>query len=418
MGVRLPKITNLDEYFNCLANGKPTYEYLKLLKDKNLSCQVGGWINLSKNELDFLYEKHPDLRGASGSTLLGVLSGLAAWKNAKLELRSLSDNTLDYKCGVIIGSGFSTYDYNIDIIGPKVNNLKSKKIGSLAVQNMMNSNCSSHLAALIGAGNISLGVSNSCCSSTDAIVMAYDRIRFGFADRMLIGGVEESSVYIWSAFDSMRVLANKYNDSPHLASRPMSDMPNGFVPSGGSGAVVLESLESAISRNATILGEIKSGVSLCGGQKNNGSMTYPNVDAVIKCITNTIDLASVNPADIDLINGHLTSTKADVLEISNWVNVFKKYKSKLPNIQALKSIIGHTLGAAGVIETIASLMQIERQCIFPTINSNDLHPKILELIGDKCVVRKCQQTQIDNIINANFGFGDVNSCIMISKYLK
>ena len=216
----------------------------------------------------------------------------------------------------------------------------------------------------------------------------------------------------------MRVMTYKHNETPEKGSRPMSATASGFVPGSGAGALVLESLESALERKATIYAEVLGGNINSGGQRNGGTLTASNKEAVQKCITDAILDASISPNEIDLINGHLTATSKDSLEIENWTKALQRKGNNFPLINSLKSQVGHCLAASGAIESVASVIQIKEQFVFPNINCVDVHPEILDLISEEKIPRRMIKKEIQILAKASFGFGDVNACIIFKKYIE
>jgi 3-oxoacyl-(acyl-carrier-protein) synthase len=280
----------------------------------------------------------------------------------------------------------------------------------------MNSGVSAFLAAKLGLGNQVTTNSSACATGTESILMGYDRIVSGQAKRMLVGSTSDSGPYIWGGFDAMRVCTFKHNDTPEKGSRPMSATASGFVPGSGAGALLLEDLESALERNATIYAEVLGGNCNSGGQRGKGTMTAPNSIAVQKCIQDALLQANTKSHEIDLINGHLTATSKDSLEISNWVKALKLEKDNFPYINSLKSMIGHCISASGSIESVATVLQIKNDFIFPTINCEDVHFEILELIPKEKIAQKMIKKSINITVKASFGFGDVNACVVFKKY--
>jgi 3-oxoacyl-[acyl-carrier-protein] synthase-1 len=234
---------------------------------------------------------------------------------------------------------------------------------------------------------------------------------------MLVGSSSDSSLYTWGGFDAMRVMTYKHNETPEKGSRPMSETASGFVPGSGSGALVLESLESALERKATIYAEVLGGNINSGGQRNGGTLTAPNAEAVQKCIVDALLDSEILAAEIDVINGHLTATSKDALEIENWTNALQRKGTDFPYINSLKSMVGHCLAAAGAIESVASVLQIKEQFVFPNINCEDIHPEISELIDTQKIPTKMIEKDINVIAKASFGFGDVNACVIFKKYI-
>jgi 3-oxoacyl-(acyl-carrier-protein) synthase len=265
-------------------------------------------------------------------------------------------------------------------------------------------------------GNRIVATSAACATGTQAILMGYEYIQQGVARRMVVGSSEHVDPYIFGAFDSMRILSRKFNHAPEQASRPMSQSAGGFVPGSGSGALILEDLDFALARNAKIYAELLGGACNSGGQRNGGSMTAPAAPGVIRCISDAVAKAGVNPDSIDLISGHLTATAADALEIQNWCLALGRNGRNFPAVNSLKSMIGHSLSAAGSIESVAAVLQIVHQFVHPNINLEDPNPEILRQIDIGCLPTTMVEREIRTVAKANFGFGDVNACLIFSKY--
>ena len=231
---------------------------------------------------------------------------------------------------------------------------------------------------------------------------------------MLCGGTEGSSHYAWAGFDSMRVLCRTHNDEPERASRPLSASAGGFVPGSGAGILHLESLESAEARGARIYAEVLAGAINCGGHRSGGSMTAPNSEGVQRCIQQAVEDAAIDPEAIDVINGHLTATGADANEVASWASALDRTPETFPVISSTKSMTGHGLGAAGGLEAVACILMLERGFVHPSTNCEDVHPEI-EAYADSIphVVR--EMPELNTIVKASFGFGDVNSCAIFRR---
>jgi len=233
-----------------------------------------------------------------------------------------------------------------------------------------------------------------------------------------VGSCSDDGAYIWGGFDAMRVMTYKYNESPEKGSRPLSETASGFVPGSGAGALVLESLESALEREATIYAEVLGGNVNSGGQRNGGTMTAPNSEAVQKCIVDAMKDAKISPNEIDSINGHLTATIKDPTEIENWTKALNRKDNEFPYINSLKSMVGHCLAAAGAIEIVATVLQLKHQFVFPNINCEDVHPDIIKLISKEKIPTEMIHKELNIIAKASFGFGDVNGCVIFRRYLE
>lgn len=198
----------------------------------------------------------------------------------------------------------------------------------------------------------------------------------------------------------------------------MSASASGFVPGSGAGALLLETLESALDRKATIYAEVLGGNVNSGGQRKSGSMTAPNSTAVQRCIADAIKNTGVKAKDIDTINGHLTATSKDFTEIENWSQALGLKGANFPYVNSLKSMVGHCLAAAGSIESVASVLQIHEDFIFPNTNCEDLNPEISTLISANRIPQVVIKKEVNLLAKASFGFGDVNACLIFKKYLK
>ncbi|MEA1935698.1 MAG: beta-ketoacyl synthase N-terminal-like domain-containing protein, partial [Thermodesulfobacteriota bacterium] len=280
---------------------------------------------------------------------------------------------------------------------------------------VMNSGTSACVAGLLALGNQVTSNSSACSTGTEAIFDGMMRIRMGLAKRMLAGGSEGPSPYIWSGFDSMRVLSRKFNDKPEAASRPMSASASGFIPGSGAGVLMLEDLESALQRGARIYAEVLGGAVNCGGHRSGGTMTAPNPEGVQRCIRSAISDAGITPQQIDAISGHLTATFSDPGEVKSWFLALEREIDDFPYINAAKSMIGHCLGATGAIESIAVVLQLYKGFLHPSINCEDVHPEIAAF-ADKIPQTLMEYPDLKVIIKAGFGFGDVNSCLIFKKW--
>jgi 3-oxoacyl-[acyl-carrier-protein] synthase-1 len=350
---------------------------------------------------------------ASG-ILDGVMAGIDAWEDAGLKLGDVNEEP-DWDSGMIYGIGSIAADKLRDGV-VLIDKLQVKRLGSNFVIQTMPSGISAYLAGKLGIGNQATTNSSACATGTESILMAYDRIKAGKAKRMLAGGTNDSSPYTWAGFDALRVTTYKHNHEPEKASQPMGRGASGFVAGSGSGAMVLESLESALERGVHIYAEILGGDINTGGQKGDGSMTLPNSVGVQRCIKEAIKDAGITADDIDLINGHLTSTGKCNLEIKNWSEALNRKGKDFPYITALKSMIGHTLGAAGAIESIAAVLQLEEGFLIPNLNCDDIDPVISALVDEEKITKVYTKKDLNIIAKSSFGFGDVNACVIYKKY--
>ena len=413
LGVVAPNGVGLDAFTHSIRNGISGICHDSELERLQFSCQIAGKPQVDA-ALALNYFSELELRNFNSSGILyGVIAAVDAWKDAGLTIETTE--TPDWNSGVVFGTGTSGIDKFRECIY-KIDDFQTRKLGSTAVAQTMNSGVSAYIGGKLGLGNQVTTNSSACTTGTESIMMAYDRIQSGQAKRMIAGSTSDSGPYIWGGFDAMKVCPFKHNDSPEKGSRPMSGSASGFVPGSGAGALILENLEDALARGANIYAEVIGGSVNSGGQRGEGTMTAPNSIAVQKCITDALRNANITSNEIDAINGHLTATSKDSLEIKNWTEALQRKGADFPYINSLKSMVGHCLSAAGSIESVASVLQIHHQFIFPNLNCDDVHPEIKELINMSRIPLKYIAAELNTIIKASFGFGDVNGCVVFKKF--
>ena len=413
MGVVAPNAVGLDNFLEAIKQGRSGITFHQKLQDLKFSCCIGGIPSVSE-ELKSQYLTPLQLRGFdSAGILYGCIAGMDAWKDAGFVIDK--NSPIDYDSGMVFGTGTSGIEKFREAIY-KLDDQKVKRLGSTVVVQTMASGISAYLGGILGMGNQVTTNSSACTTGTEALLMGFERIQVGRASRMLVGSCSDDGAYIWGGFDAMRVMTYKHNETPEKGSKPMSAEASGFVPGSGAGALVLESLESALERKATIYAEVLGGNINSGGQRNGGTMTAPNSEAVQKCIEDAMKDANITGADIDAINGHLTATIKDPLEIENWSKALGRKGEEFPVINTLKSMVGHCLAAAGAIENVATVLQLKHQFVFPNINCEEVHPDILKLISKEKIPTKMTPQKLNIIAKASFGFGDVNGCIIFKKY--
>lgn len=413
LGVVAPNGVGLDAFTHAIKNGISGIKHDAELERLQFSCQIAGKPEIS-TEFALNYFSELELRNFNSSGILyGVIAGIDAWADADLSIEINEEP--DWESGTIFGTGTSGIDKFRESIY-KIDDFQTRRLGSTAVAQTMNSGVSAYLGGKLGLGNQVSTNSSACTTGTESILMAFERIKSGQAKRILAGSTSDSGPYIWGGFDAMRVCTFKHNDSPENGSRPMSGSASGFVPGSGAGALVLEDLESALERGAKIYAEVLGGNVNSGGQRGSGSMTAPNSVAVQKCIKSAIENAVIQPDDIDAINGHLTATTKDSLEIQNWSEALGRSGVNFPYINSLKSSVGHCLSGAGSIESVASILQLHQGFIFPNRNCEDINPEITALIDSSRIPQKLIEKELNIVAKASFGFGDVNGCVIFKKY--
>ena len=413
MGVCAPNGMHLEEFGQNLSNGISGIRFVPELKELNFGCQIAGFPIFEESYINNYFTSLQQ-RGLKASGLIyGVIAGKDAWLDAGLEPNN-SEHP-DWDSGIIFGTGILGVDKFREAIY-LVDEGQVRRLGSTSVVQTMASGISAYLGGILGCGNQVTTNSSACSTGTEGLLMAFDRIQLGKAKRILVGSCSDSGPYVWGGFDAMRILPRTYNDRPELASRPMSASAAGFVPASGAAALVVESLDSAKQRGARIYAEIIGGSVNSGGQRSGGSLTAPNNESVQRCIREAVINANIEPADIDGINGHLTATIKDPTEIHNWKQALELPAEKFPYINSFKSTIGHGLAAAGSMECVGAVLQIDRGEIFRNVNCEDLHDEIKSTIDAEKIPVKSIQSNPKVIAKASFGFGDVNACVIFKAY--
>ena len=414
MGVAAPNAHGLDNFEQALREGRSGIRFQPLLEELKFACQIAG-VPENFDAIRKSYFDHEKLMSINDNIGYASVSAVDAWMDAGFSMPDSNDETVDWDTGVIAGSGIGGMDTIAQSVVPMVNERRVRRLGSRIVEQVMNSGTSARIGGLIGAGNKVTSNSSACSTGNEAIIDALWRIRTGLAKRMIAGGSEGATPYIWAGFDAMRVICRKFNDNPAAGSRPLSATACGFVPGSGGAMLVLEDLEAALNRKARIYAEVVGGAVNSGGQRMGGSMTAPNPEGVKRCIRMAVADAGIDPHQVDAINGHLTATYADPLEVKNWAEALERTPADFPYINSTKSLIGHCLGAAGAIESVAAVLQVYRGFIHPSINCEDVHPDIMPFAAR--IPQKCMEfPELKYLAKAGFGFGDVNSCIIFKKW--
>jgi len=414
MGIVAPNAHGLADYEDALRQGRSGIRFIPELKELNFACQIGG-VPQDFDTIRRNYFDHEKLLAMNDNIGYAAVAAVDAWKDAGLAVPESGDDRVDWDTGAILGSGIGGMDTIAIQVVPTVNQGKVRRLGSCIVEQVMNSATSASIAGILALGNQVTSNSSACSTGNEALIEGMWRIRTGLAKRMLSGGSEGPSPYIWAGFDSMKVTCRKFNENPERGSRPMSASAGGFVPGSGAAVLVLEELESALERGARIYAEVLGGAVNCGGHRMGGSITAPNREGVKRCIRTAVADAGIEPGEIDAINGHLTATFADPVEVENWSKALGLGPKDFPYINSTKSLVGHCLGAAGAVECVAVVLQLYKSFLHPSANCEDIHPDIADY-ADKVPQTCADVPGLRTIAKAGFGFGDVNSCVLFRKW--
>jgi 3-oxoacyl-[acyl-carrier-protein] synthase-1 len=277
-----------------------------------------------------------------------------------------------------------------------------KKIGPTSVPKVMCSTNSATLSTYFKIKGVNYSISSACSTSAHCIGNAYELIQLGKQDRIFAGGGEELDWTLSALFDAMPALSSKYNDDPTKASRAFDSQRDGFVIAGGGGVVVLEELETAIKRNAKIYAEIVG----YGATSDGYDMVQPSGEGAARCML----MATKDIKKVDYINAHGTSTPVgDKAELKAIKEVFK---NEIPFISSTKSLSGHSLGAAGVHESIYTLLMMNNNFLSESANIEELDE---DANGMNILTSRIDE-KINTAMSNSFGFGGPNASLVFRRY--
>ncbi|MBU2328927.1 MAG: beta-ketoacyl-ACP synthase I [Alphaproteobacteria bacterium] len=365
--------------------------------ENGFRCQVWGKPTLDPTEL-------VDRRA------MRFLSQGGAWNHVAMK-QAIADAGLeeaDYaqneRVGIIMGSGGPSTKQIVEAADIVRQNKSPKRIGPFAVPKAMSSTASATLATWFKLHGVNYSISSACSTSAHCIGNAYEMIQWGKQDMVFAGGHVDLDWSMSSLFDAMGAMSSKYNDTPSTASRAYDVSRDGFVIAGGAGVLVLEELEHAKARGAKIYAEITG----YGATSDGYDMVAPSGEGAMRCMRQALSTVT---GEVDYINTHGTSTPVgDSKEIGAIREVFG---DKIPHIQSTKSLTGHSLGAAGVQESIYGLLMMQEKFIGESAHITELDP---EFEGVPIVRKRIDNAKIDTVLSNSFGFGGTNATLVFQRH--
>jgi 3-oxoacyl-[acyl-carrier-protein] synthase-1 len=380
-----------------LREAKSGISFSSDFAEHGFKCQVWGRPSLDPTDL-------VDRRA------MRFLSQGGAWNHVAMK-QAIADSGLpesdisgNERTGIIMGSGGPSTRTLIEAAEITIKNNSPKRIGPFAVPKAMSSTASATLATWFKIHGVNYSISSACSTSAHCIGNAAEMIQWGKQDIMFAGGHEDLDWTMSNLFDAMGAMSSKYNATPDTASRAYDIDRDGFVIAGGAGVLVLEELEHAKARGAKIYAEIVG----YGATSDGYDMVAPSGEGAIRCMRQA--LATVK-GDIDYINTHGTSTPVgDSKEIGAIREVFPE---KIPHIQSTKSLTGHSLGAAGVQESIYSILMMQERFIGESAHIANLDP---EFEGVPIVRKRIDDAKMDIVLSNSFGFGGTNATLVFQRY--
>ena len=365
-------------------------------------CRFAAQVKDFEPKIHFNNEK--DARRADRYSQLAMASAKEAVKHAGLDVSKVPGD----RVGVLVGSGIGglkslgDQDENLILKGPN-------RVSPFMIPMMISNMAAGLISIEFGFAGPNFSVVTACATSNNCIGEAWRLIRDDEADIIVAGGSEAACVPLgMSGFAAMRALSTR-NDEPERASRPFDKDRDGFVMGEGAGVVIVEELEHAKKRGATILAEL-TGYGLTADAFH---MTSPSGVGAVKAMQNSLKRARISPEKVDYLNAHGTSTPVgDIAETEAIKTVFGDHARKMP-VSSTKSMTGHLLGAAGAVELIACIKAIETGIIPPTINLDNPDPQCdLDYVPNKA-----REARVDIALSNSFGFGGHNATILVQRFV-
>ena len=395
MGIVSSIGTNKQEVLESLREGRSGFEFSEEYQKLGFRSHVHGGIQLSLAELI----DRKILRFMGQAAAYAYLAMREAIEDARLEQEQVSNP----RTGIIMGSGGGSPENIVnatDILRSK----GPKRIGPYMVPRTMTSTVSACLATPYKIKGVNYSIGSACATSSHCIGNAMELIQWGKQDLVFAGGGEEIHWSTTMLFDAMGALSSKYNDQPQSASRPYDANRDGFVISGGAGVVVLEELEHALQRGATIYAVLVG----YGATSDGYDMVAPSGEGAMRCMQQALETVE---APLDYINTHGTSTPAgDIQELEAIREVLP---DAVPPISSTKSLTGHALGAAGVNEAIYCLLMQNHNFIAASANIETLDPRAE---GMPIVRERRDNVSLDTVMSNSFGFGGTNASLVFQRY--
>ena len=402
MGIVSPLGIGLENNWAAICQGKSGIGPITKFDTSEYPCKIAGEV---KNFDPDAYIDKKDQKKMDIFIQFALAAGTMAIKQSGLVI---DESTAD-RVGVLVGSGLgglSTIEkYHTMLLknGPK-------KVSPFFVPMLIVNLAPGQISIYFGCRGPNSSVVTACATGNHSIGEAFRIIQRGDADAMIAGGVESTITPLAVAgFCALKALSTR-NDEPQKASRPFEKNRDGFVMSEGAGILVLEDLEKAQQRNASIFAEIVGFG--CNADAYHITAPSPNGEGAAKCMQLTLDDAGLKPEDIDYINAHGTSTPMnDLSETMAMKTVFRDHIKNLP-VSSTKSMTGHLLGASGGVEAIFSLLAIRDSIIPPTINYEEPDPECdLDYVPN--VARK---KEVRIVMSNSFGFGGTNATLIFKRF--
>lgn len=385
-----------DSNERALREGRSGIIARPIWQTEKLRSRVSG--NIDVESLRGQFERK-ESRFLCDPALLAASAMRDALKHAHLDQNAVQCS----RTGLVMGTGGSSVPDAI-ALADRMRLRGGSKVGAYFVPRIMGSAVAANLSNMFHIHGHSYSMTSACATSAHTIMHGFDLIRSGRQDRVFVGGAEDINIFCVASFDGMNALSIAYNDEPERASRPLDLGRDGFVYSGGAAVLVLENLDIAKQRGATIWAVLAGAGASCDGE----DMVVPNGKGGENAMRLSLEDAKIDPMQIDYINLHGTSTPVgDTIEVEAIKNVFG---ANPPAFSSTKSMTGHGLGAAGSQEAIFCILMLQGNFMAPNINLEDPDP----IVNDLPILRATRNAKIGWVLSNSFGFGGTNCSLVFA----
>ncbi len=397
MGIHSCLGTTLEEVKDALFHGRSGIVFDPIRKEMGFRSALIGNVPMPDLKADLGRKERKNMPEEA-------LYAFASTKQALAHAGITQDFIDANEVGILFGN-----DSTAGAVIEGVDLLREKKdttlIGSGNIFQSMNCTVTMNLSTILRLRGVNFTISAACASGSHSIGMGYLLIKIGLQQRIICGGAQEVNPYAFGSFDGIGTFSTR-EDEPTKASRPFDISRDGLVPSGGAATLILESLESAQQRGATILAELVG----YGFSSNGEHISNPNVEGQVRALNMAMQMGNIQPEEVDYINAHATSTP--VGDRCEALAIHQVFGDNGPLVSSTKSMTGHECWMAGASEVVYSLLMMQHGFIAPNINfaqSDEDTSKIN-------IATKTINKELNTVVSNSFGFGGTNSTLILKKF--
>jgi 3-oxoacyl-[acyl-carrier-protein] synthase-1 len=397
MGIHSCLGTTLEEVKDALFHGRSGIVFDPIRKEMGFRSALIGNVPMPDLKADLGRKERKNMPEEA-------LYAFASTKQALAHAGITQDFIDANEVGILFGN-----DSTAGAVIEGVDLLREKKdttlIGSGNIFQSMNCTVTMNLSTILRLRGVNFTISAACASGSHSIGMGFLLIKMGLQQRIICGGAQEVNPYAFGSFDGIGTFSTR-EDEPTKASRPFDSSRDGLVPSGGAATVILESLESAQQRGATILAELVG----YGFSSNGEHISNPNVEGQVRALNMAMQMGNIKPEEVDYINAHATSTP--VGDRCEALAIHQVFGDNGPLVSSTKSITGHECWMAGASEVVYSLLMMQHGFVAPNVNFAEADEDTSKIRIAKTTIEK----ELNTVVSNSFGFGGTNSTLILKKF--